>query len=296
VSKFPQIIRAFQNASRAASGALTRHYLQGGAERCGTYIDHDIDALGCAVVDEREVALMAGQVADLRFEEWERIWRHDAEMDADFAKDGELNDVSFLTKYEVPLGKFALAAAAEKAGLKAMNRHRTVLLNCEGQRAKAAELAEQAAAVAARDGAAAASRAVTAAAAIAADAAAAAPVLLMLEVHGWDVDAAALLGAADADAKHNGALKKAVLRGVLRSLGSTAAIASKNASQLKDLLAAPLLKRAAAAAAAEAAPADGDEVMEQAEAGGDGDGAAGGDDGATATGTDGLGGAMDLCA
>ena len=50
MSKFPQIIRAFQNASRAASGALTRHYLQGGAERCGTYIDHDIDALGCAVV------------------------------------------------------------------------------------------------------------------------------------------------------------------------------------------------------------------------------------------------------
>ena len=106
VSKFPQLIRAFQNASRAASGALSRHYLQGGAERCGTYID----ALGCAVVDEREVMLMAGQVVDLKPEEWERICRHGAEMDAQFAAEGEIDDDSFLTKYEVPLGKFALPA------------------------------------------------------------------------------------------------------------------------------------------------------------------------------------------
>ena len=66
-----------------------------------------------------------------------------------------------------------------------------------------------------------------AAAIVADNAAAAAPVLVLLAAHGWDVNAATLLGAVDASAKHNGGLKKAVLKGVLRSLNYPRGAASR---------------------------------------------------------------------
>ena len=99
-----------------------------------------------------------------------------------------------------------------------------------------------------------------AAAIVADNAAAAAPVLVLLAAHGWDVNAATLLEAVDASAKHKGGLKKAVLKGVLRSLNYTGgSITHKSVADLKALLVAPLLlARGAAAAAAVAAATDGD--------------------------------------
>ena len=68
-------------------------------------------------------------VPDMELAQAAAIWCHDELMDTQLAAEGEVDDELFLSKDEVLLFiKYVKEKTKDKAGIKALNRHRAVLL------------------------------------------------------------------------------------------------------------------------------------------------------------------------